>query len=253
MNDYHTTVQQLRGLASVKGKQQTWVGGLSDDQLYKLFLRIRNGESAKSIARQIQAEWGVCPDSSIYSISQGILKFQKRIAHITMPTIPPENKISITVAEDNTEEPADSLEENERMARQLRSRIKKIMMEEEKNRARYPYLSRDVQALMAFEKTIMKQKEWVAKYPDGDPVEKLRQKQEDEGPNREFKKYIIDPTTPEQRETINNATEYFMELLNEHAIPMEQIGSPEEFTLVRPEKDIKQVMWEMVENAKSKA
>lgn len=167
MNDYYATVQQLRKHASVKGKQKTWVAGLSDEQLYKLFLKIRSGEAAKSIARQIQAEWGVSPNSSVHSISQGILKFQKRIAHLTMPTVPPENKMSMPVAEDNEKEPANSLEGNERIARQLRARIKCMTRAEDETGVRNPYLSRDVQALTAFEKAIMKQKEWVAKYPEG--------------------------------------------------------------------------------------
>jgi len=250
MNDYHTTIQQLRELASVKGKQQTWVARLSDDQLYKLFLCIRSGESAKSIARQIQAEWGISPNSSIHSISQGVLKFQKRIAHISMPTNPVGNFIKTPVIE-TEEKDVGSLEANQTIARNLRDRIKLLMKEEHETGVKYPYLSRDVQALTVLEKTIMKQKEWVAKYPDGDPVEKLRQKQEDERLGREYKKYILDPTTPEQRETIVNATNYFLELLNEHAIPMEQIGWPEEFTRVRPEKNIREAMWKMVEDAKA--
>ena len=85
-------IKQLRKSACVKGKQKTWISELNDDQLFEVFMRLRNEETAKSIAKYIQKAWGVLPKSSVHSISQGILKFQRRIAHLLL-TPPSESTI----------------------------------------------------------------------------------------------------------------------------------------------------------------
>ena len=82
-------LKELRDRACVRGKQRTWVSALSDEQLYELFMRLRNGESAKSIARHAQQVWKVKRNSSVHSLSQGILKFRRRISHllVNQPTV----------------------------------------------------------------------------------------------------------------------------------------------------------------------
>jgi hypothetical protein len=74
-------LKQLRDRSCVREKVRTWVSDLTDEQLYELFLRLRSGENAKTIARYTQEAWGVNPETTVHSISQGVLKFKKRIAH----------------------------------------------------------------------------------------------------------------------------------------------------------------------------
>ena len=75
-------IEDLRDRASVRGKQKTWISELSDDQLYELFLKLRNQETAKSIARHIQQAWGVNPHSSSFSIPRDP---QVQAAHSSPP------------------------------------------------------------------------------------------------------------------------------------------------------------------------
>ena len=84
-------IEHLRRFASIPGKEKTWVSELSDDQLYELFLQIRNGDNARAIARHAQTVWKVGRKSSVHSISQGILKFKQRISHLLLfPSSAPE-------------------------------------------------------------------------------------------------------------------------------------------------------------------
>ena len=73
-------INELRKCSTIPGKQKTWVSELSDEQLYQLYKRLLNGENAKSIARYVQKSWNVKPNSTVHSVSQGILKFRKRIS-----------------------------------------------------------------------------------------------------------------------------------------------------------------------------
>jgi hypothetical protein len=121
-------IKKLRECSFVKNSMQTWVSELNDDQLYELFLRLRNEESAKSIASRVQKVWGIHPTSTIHSLSQRVLKFKRRIAHLLL-TSPPS-------AEDDGYFPADAydglgtLEELEKIAQLQRKRIKRMMLEE---------------------------------------------------------------------------------------------------------------------------
>ena len=148
-------LEQLRERSRVRGKEKTWVSELTDDQLYELFLRLRNGENSKTIARYIQDAWGVNPGSSAHSLGQGIGKFKRRIAHLLItPTMEEANNCSTPL----TWSSEDTLESLENIANLHRARIKAMLEEEEKTGVRYPHLNRDLQALSTLQKLIMKQK-----------------------------------------------------------------------------------------------
>jgi hypothetical protein len=160
-------MKDLRKCCSVKGKQETWVSRLDDDQLWELFLRLRNEESARDIARHALNVWGFNPKSSVHSISQGILKFKKRISHLLLSPPPDLGLESVATAD-----PDCSLEVLENIARLHRSRIQRMMIEEDQTAVRYPHLNRDIQALSSLEKTLMQRKEWEAKNDDPTEVRK---------------------------------------------------------------------------------
>jgi hypothetical protein len=150
-------LEQLREHSRVRGKEKTWISELTDDQRYELFLRLRNGESAKGIARFIQNGWGVNPEASVHSISQGILKFRKRIAHLLIsPTTEGIVRCPDPFVEVLTNE--STLESLEHIASLHIRRIQGVMEEEEKTGIRNPHLNRDLQALATLQKLINKQK-----------------------------------------------------------------------------------------------
>lgn len=124
-------IKKLRDCSFVKNKMQTWVSELTDDQLYELFLRLRNEESAKSIAARVQKVWGIRPRSTIHSLSQGILKFKRRISHLLL-TSPPSASEDDTFFNVNGFEGLGTLEELEKIAQLQRERIARMMVEERK-------------------------------------------------------------------------------------------------------------------------
>ncbi len=221
MSNKEKIIQALREHASVKGKQKTWVAKLSDEHIYQLFLKIRNNESAKEIARQIQLEWKVRPQSTIHSLSQGILKFQNRTSHICLtPPQSCENKNSYS-AQQCFDISGDSLEDNENIARNLRIRINRLIKEEEDTGVNHPYINRDVQTLASLEKIIMKQKEWFLKHPDGDPIRLIRERKEQEKIERSFQESIVNCTEKERKASLKFVDD-FMKKLEETAIPLEE-------------------------------
>ena len=157
-------LKELRKCCALKGKQPTWISRLSDDHLWELFLRLRNEETGKSIARHALKSWGLNPKSSVHSVSQGVLKFKKRISHLLLSP-PPDLGLSSLGAVD----PDCSLDVLENIAKLHRARIEKMMIEEDQTAVRYPHLNRDIQALASLEKVLMQRKEWES--ANDDPVE----------------------------------------------------------------------------------
>jgi hypothetical protein len=209
-------INELRKCSSIYGKQKTWVSELSDEQLYQLYKRLLNGEKAKSIARYVQKKWNVKPNSTVHSISQGILKFKKRIALLL------EESKSDAIARqqaENTEleSPIGNLESNELIARNLRQRIQNIIKEEKETGIKYPYLSRDIQALTSFEKTIVKQKEWRLKHPNDDPLKVLEIEKKDRKIDRLFNTFM-NMTNEDQRNRMINFLERLIEIFEENAL-----------------------------------
>ena len=117
-------IEHLRRFSSVPGKEKTWVSELNDNQLFELFLKLKNGENARSIARHAQTVWKVARKSSIHSVSQGILKFKQRISHLLLfPSSVSTDEVPSSNFPCDPEEDS-TLEIMENIARQYEARIK---------------------------------------------------------------------------------------------------------------------------------
>ena len=229
MRDY--ILKQLRDCSCVRGKQKTWISDLTDEQLYDLFLRFRNGENAKSIARLIQSAWGVNPESSVHSISQGVLKYQKRIAHLLInPTA--EGQDICTGHLNESPDSENTLESLDYIARLHRKRIKTMLEEEKRTGVKFPYLNRDLQALAALEKVILKQKTFEIFYDD--PVKRRRMERLKQRASDKFDAWM-EQIGDEGRERMAKALGKFMEYAEEHSVPMER-GPDGQLCLVKETK-----------------
>jgi hypothetical protein len=83
-------IKSLRNRSFIKGKQKTWVSDLTDEQLWTIFVKIKNGETNTEIARHIQEKLGVMSESSMRSVAQAIGKFKKRVGDISLLPAPKE-------------------------------------------------------------------------------------------------------------------------------------------------------------------
>jgi len=207
-------LQQLRDRSCVKDKQRTWVSDLSDDQLYELFLRLRSGENAKTIARYIREGWGVNPETTVHSISQGVLKFKKRIAHLLInPTA--EEGDSYPGPHSCGFHPEDTLESLDYIARIQRDRIITMIEREKESGVKHPYLSRDVQALATLQKVILKQKAFEMLHDD--PVKQKRWAQRERGVQKKFD-IMMKQIGDDERIKMAGALGKFLEWADQNAI-----------------------------------
>ncbi len=166
-------IEQLRKNSCVKGKQQTWVSTLTGDQLYELFLKFRNGESAKSIAGYIQKAWEVNPKSSQHSVSIGLTKFKKRIAHLLLqPTV--ESSGGNTCEGYNENDTVGSSERMETITHLQLDRICRMIAEERETGIRLAGMSRELHALSGLIKALLKAKEWDRINQGLDPVKRIK-------------------------------------------------------------------------------
>jgi hypothetical protein len=213
-------IDKIRNCSKIKGKQKTWISELSDRQLVKLFLMVKRGQSAKSIAREIQIKWGVRKRSNIHSLSQAVLKFKQRTSDLSDPLHLKHSKApSFNKAE---YQPTDNLEQNEKIASDLRQRIDRLMKEERELGLSYPNLSRDLQAFVALEKTILKQKEHLIRYQNRDPLQKIKKIDEQVEMNVLFKNLVRQIAfTPSEKQKFVESTKRFVELLHEESIDVE--------------------------------
>ena len=207
-------LQQLRGRSCVRGKQRTWVSDLTDEQLYEIFLRLRRGENAKAIAGFVQTVWRVNPESSVHSISQGLIKFKKRVAHLLItPTPAKENScLKPYSCSSNTEE--DTLESLDQIAKLHRARIKNMLDEEKTTGVRYPYLNRDLQALATLQKAILKEKAYET-FRD-DPLKRKRMSGLEKDIQQKFDTYM-EQIGEDERIRMVNALGKMLERIEEHA------------------------------------
>jgi hypothetical protein len=110
-----------------------------------------------------------------------------------------------------------SLERLERKARQYEERIEKIMQDEITTGKFYPYLSRDVQALAALRKAIIKERDWQNKNPD--PLIAINDEKRRQVMERRFGLFM-DTLGPEGQKRIVAASERFLEAVEKHAVNM---------------------------------
>jgi hypothetical protein len=223
---------QLRRFASVPGKQRTSVSELTDDQLYELFLRLRNAEGAASIARHAQKVWKVNPHSSTHSISQGILKFRQRIAHLLLTgSIPNADGISNLDFTLSPEE-GSTLEIMEALAKDYQARVKAMIDEEKETGVKYPFINRDLQALANLRKAILKQKEWELTHED--PLKRKEYEKMGKRIERRFNG-LMEYLGEDGQDRMIRAADRFLELAEQHVLTMyrKEDGT---YTLVDPEK-----------------
>ena len=209
-------IHQLRERSSVKGKQKTWVSELDDDQLYELFLRLRNGESAKSIARFIQKSWGILTSSSSHSLSQGVTKFRRRVGHLLIPesTVSEPPRLSPNIEQIQAVEGTEGLEQ---IAQIQLERIQRLMAEEKETGIRYTSLSREVHSLVALTKAIMKSKEWDLVHEGNDPSKRRRIERTRQRMGIQFEK-LTDHLGDGGGDRLVKAMKKFLELAEEHAV-----------------------------------
>lgn len=210
-------MQQLRERSCVRGKQKTWISELTDSQLYDLFLMLRNGENAKSIARLIQNTWGVNPQSSPHSLSQGVLKFRARISHLLInPASDCQDICTNHLGEVPDSE--NTLESLDYIASLHRKRIRTMLEEEKRTGVKYPHLSRDMQALAALEKVILKQKTFELFYDNPVKQKKLERLKKKMG--EKFGAWM-NQIGEDGRMKMVNALGKFLEYAEQHSIPGE--------------------------------
>ena len=212
-------IKQLRERSCVKRKQKTWVSECSDDQLYQLFQKLRNGESAKSIAQYIQKAWKINEQSTAHSISQGIQKFKKRIEDLLQVEIPSEVLPDCSLEQPDEE---DNLLALDRVVRLQRQRIERMMNEETEKGVTFHHLSRDLQSLATLAKVLVKEKDFALHHLSEDPVKKRREELRARRAGENFQGFI-DNLTEDARERIVQVAERFLEGIAQDAVPMIQV------------------------------
>jgi len=72
-------IRQLREAAHPPGSKGLWLKNLNDRQLAEVYHRLRLGQPLSKIARIVQVEWGVRPNSDTRSVSKGLGVFKDRV------------------------------------------------------------------------------------------------------------------------------------------------------------------------------
>lgn len=231
MRDY--IMQQLRERACVRGKERTWISTLTDEQLYQVFLRLRNGESSRAIAKDIQQRWKINPGSSVHSLAQGVSKYRRRIAHLLLDRPPDSIGSPIPVAIEGNDY-LEGTEGMELIARFQLERIKRMMAEEWETGVRHGALSKELHALTALTKALTKSKEWDLVHQGYDPV---KQKKIERMRRRIARRFgdIMESLGEEGRNRLLEASSKLLEDLERHAFEVE-VGSDGKYRL--PEQEV---------------
>ena len=212
-------VDQLKKLSCVKGKQKTWISELADNQLLEIFHRLKNGETAKSIARHCQQVWHINRSSSIHALSQGILKFQKRCKHLLETSVLlPQQESESSDPHEADYDSGDALESLNYIARIQRDRIISMIEKEKKTGVKHPHMSRDVQALATLQKVILKQRAYELTHED--PLKERRWAQRQKGIQEKFGA-LMKNTTQDDRNKMVSAIGRFLELAKQHSFTLE--------------------------------
>ena len=211
-------IQRLRELSNVKNKQPTWISFCSDEQLYELFLRLRNEESSRSIASFVQKAWKLPTGGDVHSLAQGISKFKRRIHDLLQASLVPveteqkEEKIL------SRQEEHDDLLALERVIRLQRERIERMLKEERDLGVKHSNLSRDLQSLAALTKVLVKEKEFAIKHAI-DPVKEREDEIRARRIDANFETYMSN-STQESRDRMLNVMDIFLQKIVEETIPV---------------------------------
>ena len=189
------------------------VSNLTDEQLFDVYLKIRNGDSSRSIAIYIQNALQIQTNSSTHSLAQVITTFKKLIIHLLIQMPEPSEIAEKPMRIDET----DTLKKIEIMAERYEARIKKIMEEETQTGIRYPYLNRDIQSLAALRRAIIRYREWEIKYAE--PLSELEEKKKNIERDRKFKIFMNNLGDDGQQRVVQ-ALDKFLYLASQNAITM---------------------------------
>jgi hypothetical protein len=99
-----------------------------------------------------------------------------------------------------------------------RDRIERIIKEEKATGITFPCLSRDIQALTALEKTILRQKDWVLKHPDEDLIKRREFERKEKKIENLFNSYM-DVTTEDQLDYTIKVMEGMLEIIDKYSVP----------------------------------
>lgn len=209
-------IENLRRFCTIPGKEKTWISELNDDRLFELYLKIKNGESARGIARHVKTVWRIGRQSSIHSISQGILKFRQRISHLLLFPSSATEEGNASVLPPGCEEDS-PLQIMEDIARQYEARIKRMIAEERESGVKYPYINRDLQALASLRKGILKQREWEGTH--GDALNRKRYERMTQTMDGRFKGFL-ERVGENGQDRLIRAANRFLELVEQKALTM---------------------------------
>jgi len=160
-------LEELRARSLRPGKQKTWISGLDDSTLWRIFLLLKAGHSHRSVARELRAAGSV--EASEASIAAGVNKFAKRIADLLTraakdkPTRPgeagfPESNGKVradredaaqVVSVDNGD---DLFTKLERIEDDFTDRIQAMLAAERESGIANPHFARELKALTDFVK-----------------------------------------------------------------------------------------------------
>jgi len=200
-----------------------------------MFLRLRNQESARSIAQYIQKVWKLSTKGDIHALSQGILKFQKRIQDLLQASLVPVNTEQPEGSTIPGQEEYDDLLGLERLVRLQRERVERMMKEEKELGVKHSNLSRDIQSLAALTKVLVKEKEFAIKHAL-DPVKEreneIRSKRIDDNFNT-----FMATTTEKGRESMINVMDRFLQAVAENTITVSVTTDENGNVKYTPEKE----------------
>jgi hypothetical protein len=213
-------IKTLRERSCVKGKQETWISGLSDKQLYSVFIKIKGGGSNRSIARYVKKYFLKDTKSSIHSLAQGVGKFKKRIADLLLPEKAKDLSLNFE-SEMSLLDPIQKLELNEQLAALQRARIKRLMAEEIETGVTHSNLSKELHALVSFEKNILKEKEFLIRHENEDILQRFKEMKNDQVRLKEGQKIIDAIHRSGNVNPMVEAIDNFIERVQKHALNLE--------------------------------
>lgn len=189
---------------------------------------------------QIQKAWKLRTQGDIHALSQGILKFRRRINDLLQASLVPENTEQFEKENIARQEERDDLLGIGRVVRLQRERLERMMKEERELGVKHANLSRDIQSLAALSKVFVKEKEFAIKHAI-DPVKERKDEIRSQRIDANFNAFMSN-TSEEGRERMIRVADRFLQAVLENTIPVtvvydkngdiryipEQQGSPEE-------------------------
>ena len=139
---------------------------------------------------QIQKAWKLRTQGDIHALSQGILKFRRRINDLLQASLVPENTEQFEKENIARQEERDDLLGIGRVVRLQRERLERMMKEERELGVKHANLSRDIQSLAALSKVFVKEKEFAIKHAI-DPVKERKMRNQSATDRRKLQCFYV--------------------------------------------------------------